>query len=122
MSDQSRNIALVQRVYEEMWNLGRPALAGELFEEPEGVEKFVSRFLASFPDLQHTVEGMIEADGFVAVRFSAQGTHSGTWLDFAPSRRIIRYTGITWARITNGRIAKHHTEWDKAGLMDQLKA
>ena len=56
----SKNKALMHRIYEEMWNGDNPALAAEVFAKPEGVERFVSQFLSSFPDLQHTVVGMIE--------------------------------------------------------------
>ena len=86
MSDlASRNQGLMRRVYEEMWNAGNPAVAVELFAQPEGVERFVNQFLASFPDLQHTTEEMIVDGERVAVRFSARGTHTGTWMNFAPT-------------------------------------
>ena len=117
----STNKALMRRIYEEMWNGANPGLATELFERPEGVEQFVRQFLESFPDLQHTVEGMIAEGEQVAVRFSARGTHSGTWMDVAPSGKSIHYTGVTLARITGGRIVEHTTWWDKAALIEQLK-
>jgi predicted ester cyclase len=117
-----RNKALMRRIYEEMWNGGRPAMAGELFALPEGVEKFVRGFLQSFPDLQHTVEDMIAEGDRVAVRFSARGTHQGQWMDFAPTGKPIHYTGVTLARIAGERIVEHQTWWDKAGLMQQLES
>ena len=117
----SKNKALMRRVYEEMWNGRNPALAAELFSNPEGVEIFVSQFLSSFPDLQHNVVGMIEEGDQVAVRFSAQGTHSGAWLRFAPTGRSIQYTGVTLARIAEGKIVEHQTWWDKAALIEQLE-
>jgi predicted ester cyclase len=117
----SRNKALMRRVYEEMWNKAKPAKAIELFERPEGVERFVSEFLSSFPNLQHTVEEMIEEDDHVAVRFTARGTHSGQWMRFAPTGFSIHYTGITLARIAGDKIVEHHTWWDKAGLMEQIQ-
>ena len=121
MSDLiSKNKALMRRVYEEMWNKGNPALAVEIFAQPEGVEGFVSQFLLAFPNLQHVVEDMIVDDDRIAVRFSAQGTHSGAWMQFAPTGKPIHYTGVTWARIANGRIIEHHTLWDKAGLIEQI--
>ena len=121
MSDlMSKNKALMRRVYEEMWNKGNPALAVEIFAQPEGVERFVSQFLLAFPNLQHVVEDMIVDDDRIAVRFSAQGTHSGEWMQFAPTGKPIHYTGVTWARIANGRIIEHHTWWDKAGLIEQI--
>ena len=121
MSDQIRkNKALMRRVYEEMWNQSNAALASEIFVQPEGVERFVGQFLVSFPDLQHTVEGMIAEEDRVAVRFIARGTHHGQWLQFAPTRIPIEYSGVTLARIARDKIVEHHTWWDKAGLMEQL--
>jgi steroid delta-isomerase-like uncharacterized protein len=121
MSDVvSTNKALMRRAYDEMWNKADPTLARELFARPEGVERFVSGFLESFPDLHHTVEEMIADGDRVAVRFSAQGTHGGAWMQFEPTGKTIRYTGVTWARIADGRIIEHHTWWDKAGLIDQI--
>jgi predicted ester cyclase len=121
MSDlASRNQDLMRRVYEEMWNGGNPALAVEIFAQPESVERFVSEFLPSFPDLQHTVEEMIVDGDRVAVRFSAHGTHTGAWMHFAPTAKSIHYTGVTWARIVDGKIIEHHTWWDKAGLIEQI--
>jgi predicted ester cyclase len=122
MSDlASKNKALMSRIYEEMWNRGNPALAAELFANPEGVERFVSQFLSSFPDLQHTVEAMIAEGDRVAVHFSAHGTHSAQWLRFVPTGRSIYYTGVTLARIAGDKVIEHQTWWDKAGLIEQVE-
>jgi predicted ester cyclase len=125
MSDQTnkqtnKNKALMRRIYDEMWNRARPAVARELFDRHEGVESFVSRFLVSFPDLLHTVEDIIAEDDRVAVRFSARGTHTGPWLEFAATGRAIEYTGVTLARIAGDKIVEHQTWWDEAGLMEQI--
>lgn len=122
MSDlTSKNKALMRRIYEEMWNQGQASLARELFERSEGVERFVSQFLISFGDLQHTVEEMIAEDDRVAVRFTARGTHTGRWLDYVPTSGSIQYTGVTLARIAGDKIVEHHTWWDKAGLIEQIE-
>lgn len=121
MSDLTNNKVLMRRVYEELWNAGNPALAAEIFAQPEGVQKFVQQFLISFPDLQHTVETIIAEGNQVAVRFSARGTHAGPWMEFTPTGKSIHYTGITLARIAGDKIVEHHTWWDKAGLIEQLK-
>ena len=122
MSDlTSKNKALMRRIYEEMWNGGDPSLAVQIFARSEGVERFVRSFLLSFPDLHHTVEGMIAEGDQVAVHFSARGTHSGQWMDFAPTGKSIQYTGVTLARIAGDKIIEHHTWWDKAGLMEQIR-
>jgi len=121
MSELTNNKALMHRIYEEMWNQGKPALAVEIFVQPAGVERFVQQFLVSFPDLHHTVEEMIVEADQVAVKFTAHGTHTGPWMDFAPTGKSIHYSGITWARITEGKVSEHHTEWDKAGLVEQIE-
>ena len=115
-----RNKALMRRIYEEMWNRNDPALATALFTRPEGVEKFVREFMASFPDLQHTVEEMIAEGDRVAVRFSARGTHKRQWISFTATGRSIHYSGVTWARIADEKIIEHHTCWDKAILIEQM--
>jgi predicted ester cyclase len=117
----SKNKALMRRIYEEMWNGGDPPFAVQIFARPEGVERFVRSFLLSFPDLHHTVEGMIAEGDQVAVHFSARGTHSGQWMDFAPTGKSIQYTGVTLARIAGDKIIEHHTWWDKADLMEQIR-
>ena len=121
MSDlTSKNKALMRRIYEEMWNQADPSIAAEIFAQPEGVELFVSQFLSSFPDLRHTIDGMIAEDDRVAVQFSADGTHTGQWMHFAPAGKSVHYTGIMLARIVGGKIVEHHTWWDKLGLVEQL--
>ena len=123
MSDlTSKNKSLMHRIYQEMWNGGNPALAAEIFSRPEGVENFVSQFLFAFPDLQHTIEAMIEEGDQVAVRFSARGTHAGQWMDIPATGRPIHYTGVTLARIKADKVIEHYTWWDKAGLMEQIGA
>ena len=116
----STNKALMRRIYEEMWNAGNPSFAVEIFERPEGVERFVSQFLSSFPDLQHTIEEMIEEGNQVAVQFSARGTHQGQWMQFPPTGKSIQYSGVTVARIESDKIVKHYTWWDKSGLVEQI--
>jgi len=120
-SETSKNKTLMRHVYEEMWNQGKPALAMELFERPAGVERFVNQFLQSFPNLQHEVEEIIAEGDQVSVKFSAHGTHTGPWQGFAPTGKSIQYSGMTWARIANGKITEHLTQWDKAGLIDQIR-
>jgi predicted ester cyclase len=119
-SRTTKNKALMRRIYDEMWNQANPSLAVELFDQPEGVERFVSQFLVSFPDLKHTVEEMIEEGDQIAVRFSARGTHRRQWLHFSPTGLAIEYTGVTWAHIQGDRIMAHKTWWDKAGLIEQI--
>ena len=116
----AQNKALAHRIYDEMWNKANPAVANEIFANPEGVQKAVSLFLAAFPDLRHTVEGMVAENDLITIRFSASGTHTGQWKEFAPSGKPIHYTGVTLARIERGKIVDHHTWWDTMEVIEQI--
>ena len=115
------NKALVRRIYEEMWNQANLAAAREIFASSQGVEKYVTGFLAAFPDMQHTVEDLIAEGDRVAARFTARGTHRGSWEGFAPTGKAIHYTGVTLARIEQGKIAEHFTWWERRELEVKLK-
>ena len=113
MSERTNlNKAIVRRIFQEMWNQANPAVANEIFAEPEGVVAFMTQFLRAFPDLQHVVEELLAEDDTVAARFSASDTHRGPRMGFQPTRKPITYTGVTLARIENGKIVSHHTWWD----------
>ena len=71
----SKNKALVRRIYAEIWNQGNLTVAREIFAQPEGVERFVQEFRTAFPDLQHTVEEIIAEGDRVMVRFSARNPY-----------------------------------------------
>jgi len=115
------NKALVRRIYSDMWNQANPAAAREIFAQPQGVEKYVTGFLTAFPDLQHTVLDLIAEGDRVAARFTARGTHTGAWEGFAPTSKAIHYTGVTLARIAQGKIVEHFTWWERRELEAQLK-
>jgi predicted ester cyclase len=116
-----KNKVLVARIYEEMWNQRKLSVANEIFAQPESVQRFLGEFLNAFPDLQHKVEELIAEGDRVVARFSAQGTHTGQWKDFAPSGNLIHYSGITLVRIVGNKIVEHHTWWDRLEVIDQIK-
>jgi len=117
----NKNKSLVLRIYEEMWNEGNPTIASEIFAQPASVQRFVSEFLKAFPDLHHTVEEMIAEDDRVVARFTARGTHTGQWENFAPSGKPIHYTGVTLVHIKGDKIVHHHTWWDTMEVVEQIK-
>jgi steroid delta-isomerase-like uncharacterized protein len=122
MSDKiDQNKALVRCIYEDLWNRADPSVADEIFAHPEGVKRFLLQFLAAFPDLQHRVDEMIAEGDRVAARFIASGTHRGEWRGLAPTGKQVSYTGVTLARIQDGKIIEHHTWWDTLGLLEQIE-
>lgn len=117
---QDQNKVLVRRIYEDMWNKGDDKVAGEIFVQPEGVQRFMREFLKAFPDLHHTVEELIAEGDQIVARFSAQGTHTGQWKGYPPTGNSIHYTGVTIVQVKDGKIIHHHTWWDRMEVMEQI--
>jgi len=131
----SKNERLVLRLFLELWNYGKLAVADEIFATnyvnhdpaspdfgtgPEGVKQAVTLYRNAFPDLQLIVEHMIEEDQFVTTRFSSRGTHKGELRGIPPTSRSIQVDGIVIHRNSRGRIVEGWIAWDALGLMQQL--
>ncbi|HWV43620.1 ester cyclase [Pseudorhodoplanes sp.] len=124
-------------VLEDMWGKGRLDIADAYYapdyvdhvgKGPEagevrgaaGIKQAVTMFRTAFPDLTYTVEDEIAEGDLVMARFSARGTHLGTFLGVAPTGRSITYTGIDVNRIRDGRIVQSWVQYDALGLLQQL--
>ena len=131
----SENKRLVLRIFLELWNNGKLAVADEIFaanyahHDPaspdfgkgsKAIKQTVALYRNAFSDLQFTVEHMIEADQFVTTRFSSRGTHKGDFRGIPPTSRSIQVEGIVIHRISGGRIVEGWVVWDALGLMQQL--
>jgi steroid delta-isomerase-like uncharacterized protein len=79
-------------------------------------------FYAVFPDFHAVTEELVvdASAGTVAIRWSATGTHRGTYLGAAPTGRVIQFHGIEILRFRRDRVAERWGEWDGFDLLDQL--
>jgi steroid delta-isomerase-like uncharacterized protein len=134
----TENIAMMKRWFEEVWNQGRMDTVRELLDEkatgfgqagheteihgPEGFIAFAQQIRAAFPDIKTTVEDVFGNDDQVAVRWSANMTHTGGDLGIPPSNRKVHVTGMTMARIANGKIVAGWDNWDQLALLRQIGA
>ena len=131
----SKNKRLLLWVFMELWNDGKLAVADEIFAPeyvnhdpaspdfgtgPEGVKQSVKLYRNAFPDLQFTVEHMIETEQFVTTRFTVRGTHKGDLRGIPATNSSIQVDGIVIRRISAGRIVAGWAVWDALGLMQQL--
>jgi steroid delta-isomerase-like uncharacterized protein len=131
----SENKRLVLRVFLELWNQRKLAVADEIFaanyahhdpaspdfgKGPEAIKQAVALYDNAFPDLQFTIEHMMEVDQFVTTRFSSRGTHKGDLRGIPPNSRSIQVEGIVIHRISRGQIAEGWVVWDALGMMQQL--
>ena len=129
------NKQLVRRLFNELWNKGNLAVANAIFTSnylnhdpatpdfgtgPEGVKQLVTLYRNAFPDLQLTVNQMIETGQLVTTRFASQGTHKGELWGIAPTNKPIKVEGMVIHRISRGHIVEGWVMWDALGLIQQL--
>jgi steroid delta-isomerase-like uncharacterized protein len=133
MSEPNKNV--MRRLIEEVWNKGNASVADELCAPncihhdpatpeigrgPEGEKKTMQLYRGAFPDLRLTIEELIAEGEFVVCRWTSRGTHKGELNGIAPTGKQTQVTGITVARMTNGKMAESWVNWDALGLMRQL--
>ena len=133
MSEGNKNI--VRRLFEEVWNKGNLQVTDELFTPnyanhdsstpdlgrgPEGERKRATLYRTAFPDLRLTVEDIIAEGETVVARWSCRGTHKGDLNGIAPTGKRVNITGISIARLTNGKMSEGFVNWDALSLMQQL--
>jgi steroid delta-isomerase-like uncharacterized protein len=135
---KTENIAIMKRWFAEVWNQGRMETVRELLDEsatgfgqaghetevhgPEDFIAFAQQIRAAFPDIKTTVEDVFGNDDQVAVRWSANMTHTGGDLGIPPSHRKVHVTGMTMVRIANGKIVAGWDNWDQLALLRQIGA
>jgi steroid delta-isomerase-like uncharacterized protein len=132
----SENIVLMRRWFKEVWNEGRIQTIYDLLAEnavgvgqdqpgvevhgPADFEAFFKRIHGAFPDMKITLEDAFGADDKVVVRWSAVMTHTEDHIGIPATNKKAKISGITIARIENGKIIQGWDNWDQLGLMQQL--
>lgn len=123
-----------RQVFEDVFNRADFDLARDLFADefvahafpdlrgPDGVETIVTNFRNGFPDLTWTIEHLFGADAYVAVRWTARGTHDGEFRGHEPTGTEVEFPGTTILRVEDGRVAEGWTVFDALGLLEQIGA
>ena len=130
-------LALVRRVFREVWEKGDLAAADEIFSRefinhdpaspevppgPAGVRENVTRYRGAFPDQRFTLLDTIVAGDRIVVRWGVEATHSGPFGGVPPTKKRVHTGGISVLRIENGKIAEDWVHWDTLGLLQQIGA
>ncbi len=131
------NKALVRHFYEEVWHRGETDFAYEVFADdyarhdlrptdalpgPAGQKKIADDFRAAFPDLEVTVDLIVGEDDFVVGRWTASGTHLGSWGRLEPTGRRATFSAVNIFRFEGGKVAEIWNHRDDLGLMEQVGA
>jgi steroid delta-isomerase-like uncharacterized protein len=133
MLDQNKEIA--RKDVEECWNQGKvdrldqyvtkdcryhdpvfPSLATGL----DSIRQHINTCRSGFPDLRFTIDDMIAERDEVVAHWTARGTHQGTFLGVAPTKKSAQVSGTSICRIKNGKISEQYMDWNLLTLLEQL--
>jgi steroid delta-isomerase-like uncharacterized protein len=133
MSEQNK--AQIRRVIEEAYNRGDLGVVDEVaasdlvihasseeIRGPEGAKQYIVALRAGFPDLRLTIEDQIAEGDKVVTRWTARGTHRGTFQNVPATGRKIRLSGTDIDRIIGGKVVECWAHVDELQLMRQLGA
>jgi predicted ester cyclase len=87
-----------ERIYRPDWVghfPGMPAL------DADGHRQYSEVMMTAFPDLERWIEDMFAEGDKVVARWSATGTHSGSFQGIPPSGKVAKSSGITIFRIAS---------------------
>jgi steroid delta-isomerase-like uncharacterized protein len=130
----AENRELVLRHHDEIWSKGNLQAVDEIYatgfvgHHPGALDwvgtagvKLVARSVReAFPDFREVVEDIVADGDKVVTRFTASGTHLGTFRGLAPTGKAFRMAEMGIFRLSNGRIAEKWGMADRLGMFQQL--
>ena len=126
---------LSRRLFEEVWNKKNLAAVDELMaakyvhhdpqtpkfpDGSEGYKQLVSHYLKAFPDCHFTIDQEIQEGDVAVTHWTVTGTHRGDLPTLPATGRPFSVTGISIARVKDGKFVESWNNWDALGLMQQL--
>jgi predicted ester cyclase len=131
------NEAILERLFEDVWNGERPATADELVHErylihdrdlaeelrgPELYRALASGTREAFPDATFAIEDVVAAGDEVALRWTMTGTHEGPAFGVEPTGRTVELSAVEIDRFEDGLLVETWSQSDRLGLLEQLGA
>jgi steroid delta-isomerase-like uncharacterized protein len=134
MSEENK--AFVRRWFEEVWNKGREGAIDEMFAADgvahglgdeslrgaEGFKPFFRAFREAFPDVEVVVEDTVAEGDKVVARCRVRASHRGDTLGYAATHQPTEFTGMTIARVRDGKIIEAWNNFDFMSMHQQLGA
>jgi steroid delta-isomerase-like uncharacterized protein len=83
---------------------------------------FMKEFTESFPDSRITIDDCISEGDKVATRWTLTGTHEGTFNGIPATGRQVKFTGVEFNQLKDGRFVEHCSMFDNLALLGQIGA
>jgi len=81
---------------------------------------FGRAFYAGFPDINHTIDEVIQASPHAITRFTLRGTHTAPFMGIPATGRAITVSAIAILTVEDGRVTRLRAIFDQLGLLRQL--
>jgi predicted ester cyclase len=94
-----------------------------IFGEAHGLEdckRLFSGMFDAFPDLHFTLDDEIVVGDKAAIRWTATGTHKGSFMGSPPTNKKITAWVLEIDRFVNGKLAEYWARIDTLDFMQQL--
>ena len=129
------NKAILRRAF-DFWNTGDASAIDQLIApdyvlhlggrpDVTGIDAyrgFYAVYRNAFPDQRWTVEDEIAEGDKIVARWTLRATHSGELMGIPPTGKEVMVTGISIARVANGKLAEGWVQSDILGLLQQIGA
>src|SRR5262245_30105226 len=90
---------------------------GQEIESREGIKQWIASIRAGFPDVRWEADDQTSEGDKVATRWTAHASHTGQWLELAPTGQPVRLSGLLISRLEAGRIAEEWEEFDQLAIL-----
>jgi steroid delta-isomerase-like uncharacterized protein len=131
-------MTLMHRWFEEVWNKGRESAIDEMSchdvpghglkapagKEVNGMEDFKAYYRqmrSALSDIHVVVEDVITEGDLTVARCVVTAKHTGAGLGKPPKGNPIHFTGMTMARIKDGKIAEAWNNFDFLTMYQQME-
>jgi len=89
---------------------------------PEGFIFFFGQFRAAFPDLNLSVDHLVQDDDNIAFAYTITGTHKGDLFGIPPTGKKIKVRGMQISRFEGGKLVERWGSSDQLGILQQIGA
>lgn len=123
----------IRRHVDEIWHKGNLDIIPELiapnyafatteqeYKGPEGFKQFVTNYRTAFPDIHFSIDGMVAAGDWVAVRYTSTGTFTGQIGNIAPTGKQFKMSSAIFYRFEGGKQVEVWGYQDSLSFYQQL--
>ncbi len=87
---------------------------------PDAACSTFEKYFRAFPDLNIAPKQVVAGKDCVAVYWTAEATHGGSWMRIPATGRRVSFDGVWIIQLKQGQIERWRCMWDLAGLLRKL--